>query len=426
MRYVLALVVVFLFASCKKEEDVQDPVVEITSPVDGTQYDVGDTIRIVLEVADDVELDDVEIKLTDMNLTPVMATAVLQASGEGGTMRLEYFLDDLSLRSGQYYIHATVHDAARNDDKDFVLLNITEVPLELKGILAVTTLPGFVTLHNIDTSWTSFSLGTHPGDFTDMAVNSYWQQAVMTGAVTGMARCISLDGETPGWTVNPFPSTGSYWGNVLAHNRDWLINYRADGVIRSTTWDNTVSTQYNANGGYFFRHFVFSGTRLFADMVDATGTSRLIGVYQGGGGATQQTVLNVDPVVLLPRDESSIYIAGNQAGQGKLLIYDYLSNGTWEPIALPSGKILSAAAIDANTLLISMDNGNIYTFTYVPVGVLVWNAVSAQHVRYDPAGATVITAEGATIRQYDYQQTTLIDQIPMGDSVRDVELWYNR
>jgi hypothetical protein len=426
MRFTLVLIVAVFLVSCRKDEDTQAPVIEISSPVDGTQFDVGDTIRIVMDVADDVALSDVEIKITDLNLTPVMPTVMLNASGEGGTLRVEYFLDDLSLRSGQYYIHATVHDAARNDDKDFVLVNITEVPLALKGIIAVTTLPGFVTLHSIDTAWTAYSLGTYPGDFTDMAVNSYWQQVVMTGAVTGMARCISLDGQTPGWTINPFPASGAYWGNVLAHDRDWLINYRTDGAIKTLTWNNMISAQYNANGSYFFRHFVFSGTRLFADMVDATGTSRLLGVYQGGGGATQQAALSVDPVALLPRDDNSIYIAGNQSGQGKLLIYDYGNNGTWEPVALPSGKILSATQIDANTLLIAMDNSNIYKFTYVPVGVLVWNAVAAQHVRYDPAEETVITAEGASIRQYDYQQATLIDQIPFADSVRDVELWYNR
>lgn len=426
MRIAFVLIVVLFLASCKKDEDTQPPVIEITAPVDGAQYDVGDTIRVVMEIADDVELADVEIKLTDMNLVPVMPTAVLETSGDGGTLRVEYFLDDLSILSGQYYLHATVHDVARNNDKDFVSLNITEIPRELKGVIAVTTLPGFVTIHNIDTSWTAFSLGTHNSDFTDMAVNSYWRQVAMTGAVTGMARCISLDGAYAGWTVSPFPSSGPYWGNVLAHGRDWLINYRADGVIKTSTWNNTISTQYNANGGYFFRNFTFSGEKMFADMVDATGTSRLLGVYPDGGGATQQTVLNVDPVALLPRDENTIYIAGNQGAQGKLLVYDYGSNGTWEPIALPAGKILSAAEIDANTLLLSMDNGNIYKFTYTPVGILVWNAVSAQHVRYDEAGATVITAEGSNIRQYDYPQTAIIDQISMSDSVRDIELWYNR
>lgn len=426
MRYSILTFCLLLLISCKKDEDTEPPVVEITSPSDGAQYNVGDTIRIVMDIADNVELDDVEIKLTDNNLTPVMPSVVMETSGEGGTLRLEYFLDDLSVRSGQYYIQATVHDEARNNDKDFVAVNITEIPLALKGIIAVTTLPGFVTLHNIDTAWMATSPGTFPGDFTDIAVNSYWQQVVLTGAVTGLARCISLDGSTPGWTVNPFPSTGAYWGNVLAHGRDWLINYRADGAIKASTWNNTISTQYNANSGYFFRNFTFSGDKFYADMVDATGSMRLLGVFAGGGGAVQQALLNIDPVMLLPRDETTIYIAGNQGNQGKLLIYDYGTNGTWEPVILPAGKVLSASEVDANTLLIAMDNGNIYKFTYSPIGVLVWNAVSAQHVRFDAGGNSVVTAEGSVVRQYDYQQATIIDQIQMVDSVRDIELWYNR
>lgn len=425
MRLTIALLCLILLVSCKKDEDTQAPAIEITSPVDGAQYDVGDMVHIVLEVADDVELADVEVKLTDVNLVPVMPTAIIATSGEGGTLELDYYIDDISLLSGQYYIHATVHDAARNDAKDYVLLNLTEVPLELKGIIAVITLPGFVTIHTIDTSWTATSLGTFNGDFTDVAVNAYWQQVTMTGAVTGMARCLPL-GTYPGWTINPFPSTGSYWGNVLAHERDWLINYRVDGVIKKCTWNGTISASFNANGGYFFRNFAFSGSKLYADQVDATGSSRIIGVYVNGGGAVQQTTLSVDPIAILPRDETTVYVAGNQSGQGKLLIYDYDLNGTWEPIALPAGSLLSVAQIDDNTLLLAMNDGNVYKFTYAPVGVLLWNSVSAQHVRYDHADGTVITAEGSFVKQYAYPGTTVIDQISMSDSVRDVELWYNR
>ncbi len=427
MRYYIALLLSVLIFACKKDGDTTDPAVEITAPADGSQFDVGDTIHIVLEVADDVALSDVEVKLTDQNLSAVMPTVVITTSGEGGTIEFDYILDDITVLTNSYYLVATVHDAARNSSKDFVAVNITETPRELKGIFAVTTLPGFVLLHSIDTSWTSSSYGTFPGDFTDLAVNAWWQQVVYTGSVTGITRCFSIDGAHAGWTVNPFPSTGPYWGNVISHERDWLINYRTDGVIKTSTYNNTVSTAYNANSGYFFRHFAFSGDRMFADMIDATGTSRLIGVYvTSGGGAIQQTVLSIDPVAFLPRDETTVYIAGNLGNQGKLLIYDYDLNGTWEPIALPAGKLLSVTEINTGTLLLAMDNGNIYKFTYAPVGLIVWNSVTAQHIRYDDAGGTVITSEGTSIKQYDYQQTSLIDQIILADSAQDIELWYNR
>ncbi|HTF03230.1 MAG TPA: hypothetical protein VK826_04360, partial [Bacteroidia bacterium] len=216
-------------------------------------------------------------------------------------------------------------------------------------------------------------------------------------------------------------------GNVISHGRDWLVNFRANGLLKTYTWNGSSSVIYTANNAYHFRHFVVSGDKLFADMADFSETTRFMGVYvSDGGGAIQQTVINLNPVALLPRDATTIYAVGNENNQGKLLIYDYDQNGFWEPVALPAGKVLSATQIDASTLLIAMDNGTVYKFTYSPVGLLPWLSATAQHIRYDEAGGTVITCEGTSIKQYDYPQTGVLEQTVLADTAADIELWYNR
>lgn len=426
MKFRLFLLCCVVLIACKKDEDGTPPAISIQQPTDGFQANVFDAVHLVIEVSDDVALSRVEIKLVDINLIGAMSVGILNVTGTAATLQTDYVLDDITLSTGQYYIMATAYDDAGNSTKDYVMLNITEVPRELKGIFAVTTTPGFVTLHSIDSIWNASTFGTYQGDFTDLAVSSWWQQVAYTGAYTGMFRMLSIDGNYPGWTANAFPSTGPYWGNTISHGRDWLINYRADGILKTTTWNGTTISTNNANVGYFFRNFVYSADKLFADMVDATGTSRLLGVYVSSGGAIQQSAMNLDPVVLLPRDENTIYAVGNFGGQGKLLIYDYNLNGFWEPIALPSGQVLSATEIDPSTLLIAMNDGNIYKFTYSPVGLLAWMNVTAQHIRYDEAGGTVITCEGTSIKQYDYPQTGILNQVALPDTAMDVELLYNR
>ena len=136
--------------------------------------------------------------------------------------------------------------------------------------------------------------------------------------------------------------------------------------------------------------------------------------------------MNINSVALFPRDATTIYAVGNENNQGKILVYDYDLNSFWQPISLPAGQVLSATEIDAGTLLIAMDNGTVYKFTYSPLGLLPWLSATAQHIRYDLAGGTVITCEGNSIKQYDYPLVNVLDQVLLSDTAADIELWYNR
>lgn len=429
MKYlVLVLSFAFCCISCRKEEDTQAPAVTITSPAQGTQYDVLDVLTVTVQVSDNAELSRVDLQLLNNDMAPVLPVSSHSATGTEQTLNIVYALDDVRMESGTYYFEATAYDVAGNTERTFVQVYVTAIPLRLKNVVAVYTSPGNVNVMLIDSAWNLSSLGVYTGDFSDLAVSSWWQQAGYTGKLSGPFRSITLDGVYPGWTANAFPTTGDYWGNCESIGREWFLNFRSDGVIRAKTWSGQNTVQYNANAGYFFNAFTVSGSYFFADQVDATGTNRVLSVFDKatGGGAVQQTSLSILPMKMFPRDNNSIFIAGNTGAQAKLLIYDFSMNGTWEPIALPAGRLLSAAQVDANTLLLAMDNGNVYKFTYNPVGTVVWASVSAQEIRYDAADNTVITAEGLNVRRYNYSNASLMNNVALPDSVADVELRFNR
>lgn len=429
MRKLLFVVMCVAFiVSCRKEEDREAPGVAITAPAAGSQLNVLDVVNVGVNITDNEELSRVDLRLVSNDMIPVLPVSSRNISGTSQSVTITYVLDDIRLETGSYYFEVIAYDATGNEEHAFVQVNVTALPLQLKSIIAAYTAPGTIDVMQIDSAWNLSSLGAFTGDFTDLAVSSWWQQVGYTGKISGPFRSWSLDGNYSGWTTNAFPSTGDYWGKCEAIGRDWFINFRADGVIRSKTWTGQNTAQYTANSGYFFNAFTVSGSYFFADQVDATGTNRVLSVFDKatGGGAVQQTTLTAVPLKMFPRDNSSIYIAANNGNQAKLLIYDFSMNGTWEPVSLPAGRLLSATQVDSNTLLLAMDNGNIYKFTYNPVGAVVWATRSAQQVRYDPAGNTVITAEGVNVRQYDYNNAAQINSIAMPDSVDDVELRYNR
>lgn len=429
MKYLLlVLSLAFCCISCRKEEDTQAPTVTITSPVQGTQYDVLDILTVTIQVSDNSELSRVDLQLLNNDMAPVLPVSSHNASGTEQTLNIVYSLDDVRMETGSYYFEATAYDVAGNTERAFVQVNVTAIPLRMKNVVAVYTSPGNLNVMLIDSAWNLSALGIYSGDFSDLAVSSWWQQAGYTGKLSGPFRSITLDGVYPGWTANAFPTTGDYWGNCESIGREWFINFRSDGVIRAKTWSGQNTVQYNANAGYFFNAFTVSGSYFFADQIDATGTNRVLSVFDKatGGGAVQQTALSILPMKMFPRDNNSIFIAGNIGTQAKLLIYDFSMNGTWEPLALPSGRLLSAAQVDANTLLLAMDNGNVYKFTYNPVGTVVWASVSSQEIRYDAADNTVISAEGMNVRRYNYSNAALLNNVALPDSVADIELRFNR
>ena len=149
--------------------------------------------------------------------------------------------------------------------------------------------------------------------------------------------------------------------------------------------------------------------------------------HSTSGGAIQETPMAVDSLAMFEKDADNIYMVGNSAGQGKLLIYDVPGNGFWEPISLPAGTATSAAQVDANTLLIGMSNGTVYKFTYNPVGLLTWSSgLNPTHLRYSDADSTVFSAEGMNVKVYNFNPFALDRTIAMPDTVRDMELWFNR
>jgi hypothetical protein len=246
MKHFAALVLLFiLFEACRKDEDTEAPTVVITSPVAGSSFDVLDVFTVSISVSDNEALSRVDVRLVTDNLIQALPVSSHNATGTSQNLNVVYALDDVRMSSGSYFIEAVAYDAAGNEEHAYVQLNITAVPLRLLGVAAVYTSLNSVTVSEADTLWSVNVLGNYPGDFADLGVSSWWQQVAYTGKLSGPFRCWSLDGNYQGWTANAFPSSGDYWGRCESYEREWFVNYRADGVIRAKSWNgqNTLLIQ---------------------------------------------------------------------------------------------------------------------------------------------------------------------------------------
>jgi hypothetical protein len=137
--------------------------------------------------------------------------------------------------------------------------------------------------------------------------------------------------------------------------------------------------------------------------------------------------MSVNAVAMFEKDPLNLYVVGNSGTQGHLLIYDFTSNGFWEPVSLPAATVTCATQIDSNTLLIGMSDGNLYRFTYSPVGLLTWaSGINPSVLRYDDVNDEIYSAEGSNVKVYSYNPFVLQHTVAIPYTISDLELWYNQ
>jgi hypothetical protein len=425
--FLLFLFPFLLISSCKKEVDENGPTLEWVSPNEGQQYNVFDSIHVYFRLSDERALEYWNVKLVNQQLVPVLPTISQNVSGQHSEVGFDYPIDNIRITSGLYYVMVEASDG-KNISRIFRSVNITEAPLELKGIFAVTQpMPSTVNLYKSDTTWAPSLLHQYSSDFSDLAVSNYWQQFYVAGSYFGQLRAESIDGQNPSWAQTPLASSNPYWGPMTVNGSSLWISVRGASQVRSLNESGTTTFHANADNNYYPVHHLKNGNRIFIEEKEISSSSRLMVVYSTAGAALQETPMNLDALTFFAKDADNLYVAGNDAGQGHLLIYDYATNGFWEPITLPAGLVTSACQLDTNTLVIGMDNGNLYRFTYSPVGLLSWaSGINASQLRYDPAGDYIFTAEGSNVKIYDYNPFLLRQTISFPNVVADFELWYNR
>ncbi|HEU4718593.1 MAG TPA: Ig-like domain-containing protein [Bacteroidia bacterium] len=430
MRKILPVIFLLGFAafSCKKDnETTSAPVVQFISPAQGAQVNVTDTICIQLHLADESGLVYVDVKLTDQQLGPVASTVRANLSGTSMDVTIYYIIDNHRLPSGAYYLVAEAHNGA-NFTRQYLSINITGIPRATKGFFAAT-LPasGTVDVYKCDTSWSASAFGYFSSDFTDMAVSSYWQQLYIDGYSFGLLRALNLDTTSSSWSVSPVITNGASWGPMSVYgSRLWVAQ---PGYSAFHSYDEAGAVKYTGTGdnGYAPLHLLQSGDRIFSEQKDVASSNVKMVVYSSAGGRLQETNAGLNVVDMFAKSDNEVFVVGNSGAQGKLLIYDYASNGFWEPITLPAGRVTSATQVDSTTLLIAMDNSNIYKFTYSPVGLLTWKSgVNAQQVRYNDVDNSVLSAEGVNVNVYDYSGAAMQHTVSLPDSAKDVEWWFNR
>ncbi len=427
--FYISLLLFFVLGSCKKEDErTTPPEITFILPVQNTVYNVFDTVLVKFDVSDNEHLSNVTVSLLDASNLTAMPGIVVTPSSNSATITMNYELNDIHLASGYYFIKVYANDGQAGV---YALqrIYINEEPKALKYPLFVTA-PVLNTrsLFKIDSLQNIQSIGTYSGDFSEAATSSWYQDHYLGGYFNGPAIAIGLEDNSQLWTIAPVISSTPYFTDLQVSGKNVYISYY-DGRIRG--FNVNGSAMYNAlvAPNWYPRKIALHDSYMVASIKEISTVNRKIVLFNSTSGAgVQETYMNQDVIEFFTKDANDLFCFGNDAGQGKIEIYQVNTNGFWTPYpGFPAGTILSVAQVDAGTYLIGHSNGTVYKYVYSINSLTTHMAgVTAAHIAYDDVNQVIYVAEGMNVKRFNYVSGALINTIPHTSAILDLDLLFNK
>ena len=427
---ILSLCMLVFALGCKKDTDDTPPEVSITSPSFLSDYNALGMVLISGTATDEQALEYVELSIRDLDFRHVVPAVTLTPSSSEFTFSQGVSLDDIHLASGRYYAVVTADDG-ENQTREFVEIEIFEVPQQTKAILSVTQSSGNVLdVHSIDANDNSTLYYSFPNtNFGGSAVNSYHQQFSVIGSGDGDLQTIETEYVTSAWSV-PEGLSGSfpYFTEIDFDREDRLtyVSISNGNEVRGYDKNGSMDVQAFSVTGYMPETVIGHEEYLLIEENEVGGnTWQLTTRFRSSGAFHQSTFLPVDAIGMFSREENEVLIFGNASGQAEMHLYYVSGSSFWNVHGLPTGVLNDVTAIDQNTYLLAHQTG-LYVYTYnnnslVPLAT----GFNANHVAWDEVNNRIWVASGSTLYKYDSagnQQGT----VSQNSTVLDLHVLYNK
>jgi len=428
LRIIIALVML-LFVSCKKEDDITAPDIEFSGPQENQTFNVNDVMTVSGVISDDNEIKSVSIQLLNSAQQVVLPAVLPSLSSPSMNFSVHYPIDDIHLESGAYFIMITASDG-KNERRKYRKIYLNEVPRVLRKIFVITQTTSSATNWSyIDSTLTSiYPYYTFNGDYIGSSVSDYYQQIFNCGNYTG--DYISYDDKTKNvkYSIPGITSVVPYFTAQTSNlNNTYIARY--DEFIKG--YDYLGSPIYNTQSspGYYVTKFIFNDGWMISQQQSKIPATKIIVSYYPSGLADVQTNISQDVVAMVEKDNTNVFMFGNNAGQATIQLYDRINNNLWNPypFSLATGALLSAVKIDNDTYLIGHSNGTIYKYQYVSSGVTVYlSGYTAKSLKYDFDSNKLFVAENNKVSVIDYATKSVLASVNSSETILDIHPLYNR
>jgi hypothetical protein len=402
--FLLMLFIVFLISTCKKDNPVPPPEINVLLPLTNAQYNVYDTVKIKLIIDSEQPEVSLKISLLKANYSPAspINPLVFPNFKTGTETTLDFLLDDEYLESDNYSLHfkATDHSGSTTVYRSIYIEGIQR---QFEGIFIVSELSTTQTgIEKLGTNFTGHGIKIMTGNYAGSAVNSRNKLVYVAGRNSGNLIAMDTDSLTKKWEVPIIPNpvqpyftcleqidqvlyVGFYSGEVNGYNPsgNLIFSTQADGLtfpVRVCIAGNTLVVSST------------SKSNLFEDWLE---TFFLI-----SGASNSKTKLLIKPVYLKTLGDEEVLVFGNadnsKAGTKLFDPETGLVTDPYQPFALPDELLICAAGINQNLTLLSLESG-IYLYDDQSSISLVAESISPQILRWEEISQTIMAADAEEI-----------------------------
>lgn len=434
MRLITFGVIVFslllsILNSCKKDEDTESPRISISSPYENTIYNVFDVVSVQASVSDNKQLESVSVGLLDAQMNVAYISVPATITSPSTNINVSYYLDDIHLESGIYYIKVTASDGENNINA-YKKIQINAVPKALKKVFLVTKPSSVQTnISYVDSTFSNIvPYQSFSGDHIGSSVSSYFQQMYSCGNYTGAFRSIDLSNNAVKFTVPCVQSVYPYFTGYLGFEKTVYVSFYS-GMLRGYDHNGNIVYSAAANSGHYVQNFTFSGGYLLAEQVDQQTAARVLTSHQTTGVGYQQLGLTQDVVAFCEKNNENMFVFGNVSGQATIQLFDRNANNLWNPypFSLATGALLSAVKIDSNTFLLGHSNGTIYKYQYQPSSVTTYlSGYVAKQLIYDDLNDDVYIVEDNALTRVYYSSGGVHNSVSSSETILSASLLFNR
>ncbi|MFZ6052918.1 Ig-like domain-containing protein [Halocola ammonii] len=416
---------------CKKE-DTEAPSVDITFPTGNPTYNVLDTIEVAAQVEDNEGIESVSFSLTNSGNATVASGTFISAGGNASDEFVGVIpVTNIQLSSGVYFINVVASDG-KNEGRDFLEIQLNEVPLEREAVLVFSR--SATSDLQVDTLGENNELATatnFSSDFTFGAANSHSQTVLITGEQFDGASVLNFpDFELISQAPSLNESSEPFYNDLYlsSFDNDFYVTSRDDRIRSYNGVGNQqliIQTQNN------FRPFEIAANEdhIFVEEVQIGNGNRRLSIYNRSSGTFFQSApTQFDFVDIETVDSDRTLLAANdQDGNGRVIFYIFNGNYFDEiNSTLPDGAIHDLCKVDDNNFLIAHDDG---IFRYSLVNNNIYNVspgIAAEHLAYDRATGAIFASEGNEFHAISYQTGSTVATYSVDNPIEGIDVMYNK